>query len=60
MFLSKDLNSNYNIIYYMKKKVVKVGTSLGIVFNRQERDIYNIKHEDIIDIGDLVKVKKKC
>jgi len=40
----------------MKKKIVKVGTSLGIVFSKQERDIYKINHEDVFDLGDIVKV----
>ena len=42
----------------MKKKIIKVGTSLGIVFNKQERDIYNLKHADIIELGEITKVEK--
>jgi len=35
----------------IKKKVVKVGTSLGIVFNKQEREIYGINHDDTLKIS---------
>ncbi len=43
----------------MKKKVMKTGMSLGVIFNKPECEIYGIREGDIIDIGDLIVIKKK-
>lgn len=43
----------------MKKKVVKVGSSVGIIFSKQERENYEIKLGDILDLEDTVFIKKK-
>ena len=36
----------------MKKKVMRVGNSLGLIFNKNEVDIYNLKSGDIIYIDE--------
>ena len=46
-------------MYDMKKIVVKQGSSLCVIFTKQEREIYNIDVGDIIDIGDIIIIKKK-
>jgi len=46
----------------MKKIVRKIGDSLGIIFNREERKIYDIRIDKILDLSlkDIKKeVKKK-
>ena len=43
----------------MKKKVMKTGMSLGVIFTKPEREVYNIEEGDVIDIGDIVVTKKK-
>ena len=43
----------------MKKIVRKTGTSLGIIFSKQDREIYDIEEGDIIDLDDFVVEKKK-
>jgi|TARA_R100000750_G_scaffold62840_1_gene58456 hypothetical protein len=42
------------------KKIVKVyGHSLVIVFNNEDKEVYNIKKGDILDLSDAFKVKYK-
>ena len=43
----------------MKKIIRKTGTSLGFLFSKQEREIYNIEEGDIIDIPKFEVIKKK-
>jgi len=43
----------------MKKIIRKTGMSLGVTFNKQECQIYDIEEGDIIDFGDIVVIKKK-
>ena len=38
----------------MRKIIRKVGTSLGIIFNKEDQGVYRLKEKDIID----VKLKK--
>ena len=43
----------------MRKIVVKTGgDSLGIRFNTQERKIYNIEENDIVDLSDMQVIKQ--
>ena len=37
----------------MKKRIKKWGDSLVIVFTKEDIDLYGIKEDDIIDIGEL-------
>lgn len=39
----------------IKKIVKKVGDSIGIIFNKEEREVYNLNVDDIIEI-DVIKV----
>lgn len=43
----------------MKKIVRKTGMSLGITFNKQDREIYDIEEGDVIDLGDIIVIKKQ-
>ncbi len=43
----------------MKKRIIKTGTSLGTIFSKQEREIYNIEVGDIIDMGEIIVIKNK-
>ena len=43
----------------MKKKVMKIGTSKGIIFTKNECDIYNLELGDIVDLRDIFITKKK-
>lgn len=43
----------------MKKRIVRVGSSLGVIFSKQERENYNIVLGDILDLKDSVFIKKK-
>ena len=43
----------------MKKTIKKVGDSIGIIFNKEEAQIYNISVGDVIDLGDIVIKKRK-
>lgn len=43
----------------MKKIIRKTGSSLGIIFNKEEQKILRIKEGDIVDISDIVKLKKE-
>lgn len=43
----------------MKKEVKQYGDTLIINFNVEEQRVYNIEEGDIIDISDLVVIKKK-
>ena len=42
----------------MKKKVKKTGNSLGVLFTKEECEIYKLKEEDVIDM-EFTKEKKK-
>lgn len=43
----------------MKKIIRKLGTSIGIIFNKEEQQILDLKVGDIVDLSDMVKVIKK-
>ena len=43
----------------LKKKVVKIGASLGIILDKIIIDNYNIEEGDFIDISDLIVTKKE-
>ena len=43
----------------IKKKVIKIGTSLGITFDKILIESYNIQKGDFIDVSDLVVIKNK-
>lgn len=43
----------------MRKRVKKTGTSLSIIINKEDRDCYNIKKDDIIDMEIKRVIKKK-
>ena len=43
----------------MKKTIVKVGSSMGIIFSKQERENYNIGLGDILNLEDAIFIKKK-
>ena len=38
----------------MRKIIKKIGTSLGIIFNKEDQQAYRLKEKDVID----VKLKK--
>ncbi len=42
-----------------QKLVGNVGSSVGIIFSKNECKIYGIKLDDIIDLSDMVIIKKK-
>ena len=43
----------------MKKKVRQItGTSIGITFTKEEQEINNIVVGDIVDLSDMVVIKK--
>lgn len=41
------------------KKVIKIGGSKGIIFDKILIDSYNIEEGDLADISDITFVKKK-
>jgi hypothetical protein len=43
----------------MKKKLKKIGNSIGIIFNREECEANNFEVGDFIDIDDAVLIKNK-
>lgn len=43
----------------MKKKITKYGNSYVITFTKKEREIYNLKLGDIVDLGDMIVLKEK-
>ena len=43
----------------MKRLVKRYGNTLVINFSKEDQDIYDIKEGDIMDIGDLIVIKKK-
>ena len=34
----------------MRKIIRKVGTSLGIIFNKEDQGVYRLKEKDVIDV----------
>jgi len=42
----------------MKKKIVKIGTSMGFIFTKQEQKMFNMEIDDIMDIDDVYLIKK--
>ena len=43
----------------MKRLVKNYGNTLVIVFSKEDQEIENIEEGDIIDLGELVVIKKK-
>ena len=44
----------------MKKKLRQVtGTSVGVTFTKEERETHNMEVNDIVDLSDMVVIKKK-
>lgn len=43
----------------MKKIIRKTGSSLGIIFNKEEQKILGIKEGDIVDIDDIIVIPKE-
>jgi len=39
-----------NMVKQMKKIIKKIGNSLGIIFNREERKIHKINENQVVDI----------
>ena len=42
----------------MKKVIKKIGNSLGIIFDREDCKIYDLKENDILELDDLIKIDK--
>lgn len=38
----------------MKKIVIKVGSSLGIIFSQADRSIYKIQEGSVLDLKDMI------
>jgi len=43
----------------MKKKLQKIGNSIGIIFNREECEANNFEIGDFINIDDAILIKNK-
>ncbi len=43
----------------MKKIIRKIGNSVGIIFNKEEQRISDIEVNDIVDLSDMIVIKKK-
>ncbi len=43
----------------MKKTIKKIGNSIGFTFNKEEQKIYDMEVNDIIDLGDIIIIKKR-
>lgn len=43
----------------MKKKIMKVGNSLGLIFTKRECELYGITLNDVIDIEDMLIFAKQ-
>lgn len=43
----------------MKKIVRKWGDSLIVSFNKEDKKIHNIEEGDVIDLSDIIFIKKK-
>ena len=43
----------------MKRLVKNYGNTLVIVFSKEDQEIYNIEEGDVVDLGDLVVIKKR-
>lgn len=42
----------------MKKIIKKIGNSLGLIFNKEEQELYDIEKEDYVDV-EIYKIKDK-
>ncbi len=40
----------------IRRRIVKVGNSYGLIFDKTIMDIFGFKEDDILDISDLVKI----
>lgn len=43
----------------MRKKVRRIGTSIGFILNKEEQEAYNLKIGKIVDLS-LKEVQEKC
>lgn len=43
----------------MKKLIKKWGNNLVISFSKEEKELYNLRQGDYLDLSDAVTVKKK-
>lgn len=43
----------------MRKKIKKWGNSAGILFSRGDLELYDLEIGDIVDIEDIVKVRRR-
>lgn len=43
----------------MKKIIRQIGTSVGIIFNKEEQEILGIEVGAVVDIDDIIVEKKK-
>lgn len=43
----------------MKKTIKRVGSSKGIIFNKEDCGIYDIDLGDVVDLGDIIVHKRK-
>ncbi len=43
----------------MKKIIKKIGNSLGIIFDREDCNIYELKVGDVIDLDDILVLKTR-
>lgn len=43
----------------MKKKIMKIGSSKGIIFSKKECELYQIEIGDIVDLDDAIFEKSK-
>jgi len=44
----------------MKKKIRQVtGTSVGVTFTKEEKEIHNIELNDVVDLSDMIVIKNK-
>lgn len=43
----------------MKRLVKNYGNTLVIVFSKEDQEIYDIEEGDIVDLGDIVVIKRK-
>ena len=43
----------------LRKKLRKYGGSLVIVLDKEDKELYNLKEGDLVDLSDITKVKKR-
>jgi hypothetical protein len=43
----------------MKKIIKRIGDSVGVIFNKEDVEVYNLHIGDVIDLKEIVKVKRE-